>query len=147
MARVYKSLGQHIREEQKYERMKKGLIDYYKELRNQKKIVTVEEIMDEFGIKERALDIFYKEYNLTFREQGMLPIEMTILFYTKFKKKKYISERNKLIEYINRRSRKRNEIYSLLKPHIDAQREKEQLLLARERLLEVLGQVEKVKSK
>lgn len=147
MARIYTSLKQHRRVEKQYEHMKKGLIDYYRELRIQKKIVTVEEIMDEFGIKERALDIFYKEYNLTFREQGMLPIEMTILFYTKFKKKKYNSERKKLIEYINKRNSKRNEIYSLLKPHIDAQREKEQLLLARKQLLEVLGQVEKVKSK
>lgn len=83
-----------------HEWIKKELIDYYQKLKKQNRIATVEEIMLELEINREELGMFYKEYNLNFREQGMLPIEMTILFHTKFKSEKYNSERKKLIRIL-----------------------------------------------
>lgn len=84
----------------KRDSIKKELIDYYQKLKNQNRIATVEEIMLELEINREELGMFFKEYNLNFREQGMLPMEMTILFHTKFKSERYNSERTKLIKIL-----------------------------------------------
>lgn len=84
----------------KRDSIKREIINYYQELKNQNRIATVEEIMLELEINREELGMFFKEYNLNFREQGMLPMEMTILFHTKFKSEKYNSERTKLIKIL-----------------------------------------------
>ncbi len=84
----------------KRDSIKREIINYYQELKNQNRIATVEEIMLELEINREELGMFFKEYNLNFREQGMLPMEMTILFHTKFKSERYNFEREKLIRIL-----------------------------------------------